>query len=421
MTNPHAERTRVLLELKRYADAEKEVVQALGIEPNASHLHAWLAVCLLARGAVREAEAAAGAAIAADPESSFAYYTAARVAHKREQKEKALQLVHEALRLAPYDADYHYFLAAVHYDYGRRSEALRAADEGLRHDPLHVQCANLRALCLAHFGDSVRAAATLEQALANDPEYYWSHENRGKLAAGEGDVEKALAHYREALRLNPQSEEARSGLVHSLKSRNRAYRFLFWLFDWSDERHGSRRLGVAAVAVLLLALVLSRGMEPAGAIIAALFIVTGGVFAARIFFRHFADPFFVCLLRFDQLGRRALSADEVRRANLAVGSLVAACGLLVTGIVFRMPLVGFAALPAILCPFPLHFIFRQPPGGLRLWATLDYLGFMLVMAFLLLLSFALPILGFLWCIHGVAAVYRLISRRAEYRRAMARL
>src|SRR5687768_9818612 len=99
-TNPHAERTRVLLDLKRYAEAEKEVGLALAIEPNDSTLHAWLAVCLLGRDARHEAHDAARRAIAADPQNAYAHYTFARVANRLGWTLKALDAIHETLRLA---------------------------------------------------------------------------------------------------------------------------------------------------------------------------------------------------------------------------------------------------------------------------------------------------------------------------------
>jgi tetratricopeptide (TPR) repeat protein len=324
--------------------------------------------------------------------------------------------------LDPEDADYYYFVAAVHFDGGRRREALRAAEDGLRHDPRHLQCANLRGLCLAQMGNSAEAAASIERALEFDPEYYWSHENRARLALDDGEVEKAFTHYREALRLNPNSEAARDGLVRSLKSRNRAYRFLFWMSDWSDERHSTRRLGVvgAAIGVLTL-LMLSLGAPFPQALVSSVFLTTMGIFVGRWLFRTFAESFFVFLLRFDEMGRRALTADEIRRANFTVGSTAAAVGLIAAAVGFRMPLLGAAAVLALLSPFPLDFIFRQPRGSLRLWATLDYLGFAAATAVLTVLSFVVPILGFLWMIHGVAAAHRLIVRRADFRRAVAHL
>jgi hypothetical protein len=157
------------------------------------------------------------------------------------------------------------------------------------------------------------------------------------------------------------------------------------------------------------------------ALAAATVVVTMGIFVAARLFRMFAEPCFVFLLRFDELGRRVLSADEMRWANFTVGSLAAAAGLLAAAVGFRMPLLGAAAILALLTPFPLNFIFRQPRGRLRLWATLDYLGFTVVTALLTASAFAVPILGFLWMIHGVAAAHRWIVRPADFPRAMAAL
>jgi len=396
-------------------DAEKEVRQGLAIEPNSSMLHAWLAVCLLPQKRLFEAHVAARAAIAADPESGFAHYTAARVAHRRDDESGAMTAIFEALRLEPTDADYHYLQAAIDYDHGRWRQALRGAEEGLKHQPNHVLCANLRALCLSTFGNDAEAASTIDRALAENPEYYWSHQNRGMLALNAGEVEKAFGHYREALRLNPQSAAARDGLVQSLKSRRIMYRALFGLFDISDQRHHKRRLLLCLVVIGALSFALDVLTAPKQALLIAGVLTVVGYFVANRLFVLYAEPFFLFLLRFDALGRRALSAEEVRRANLALGSLVTAGGLLAAALVFRMPLFGVLAVLAILSPLPLGFIFRQPPGLLRFWAALDYTVLSIVAFLLLGVALAIPFAGAVWMWSGVAAYYGAMLRRAQAR------
>jgi tetratricopeptide (TPR) repeat protein len=382
-TNPHAERTRVLLELKRYADAEKEVVLALGIEPNASHLHAWLAVCLLHRGASREAEAAVWRAIQADPFNDFAYHTSARVSMALGREAEALENIREALRLSPRSPEYYYLLAAIHFDHGRRSDALQVANEGLRVRPDDVACANLRSLCLQQLGRTAEAVETVDRALAQNPEFYWSHENRGSLALAEGDVEKAFAHYREALRLNPLSEQARSGLAQALISRHRIYRLIFWIFDGTGGG-AWKRVMIALAAVAVLAYALRRPIRhKVGQVLLAAAAVAYLYWILRWLAKIYVEPFFVLLLLLDKLGRRVLTHGEVLRAAMVIGSLLIGVGLVVAALVLEMPLVGALAIPVVISPWPIIFVLRFSPGQSRRLAALGTVGTILLTVWLL--------------------------------------
>jgi tetratricopeptide (TPR) repeat protein len=415
--NAHFERTRMLLELKRYTDAEKEVALALAIDPNDSTLHAWRAVCLLERGARQEAFDAALQAIAADPENAYAHYTSSRIANRLGWTVRALDAIRESLRLAPTDADYHYYLGAIEFGRDRWGEALEAVEAALEHLPDHVPSANLRALCLARLGMPTEAIAAIDRALAIDPEYAWSHENRATLALADRDVERAFRHFREALRLNPRSEAARDGLIESLKSRHRTYRALFWLFGSSSEEQREGPMVFCFFAFAILSALFGVLKEPLAAIIASGILTVVGFWAAKRIFRHWAEPFFLFLLRFDDLGRRALSADEVRRANLATLSIATSVGLIAAAFVLRMPLLGILAVIAIFAPHPLNFIFGQPSGVLRLWAAVDYLGLILMSILLVLIPFVGPIVA--WS--GVPELHVAMVRRADMRRRKAGL
>jgi len=416
--NPHTERARLLIELDRYADAEAEVYKALAIEPNSSMLHARLAVCLLRRDAVDDALAAARTAVACDPDNSYAHYIFSFVTHRSIDEAGALEAIGEALRLAPDDADYHYFKAAIHYDYGKYYHALSASDAGLALRPQHIGCANLRARCLAEFEDRTEALETIERALALNPEYYWSHETRASLALKWGGFDNAVRHYREALRLNPQSESARRGLVESLKKRYFVYRTLFKLFDWSDGLKIVARTIVALAAVALL----NDALRPIGnrflRLVAAIGLVTAAYSAIGCFTVFCGDPLANFMLSFEALGRRAVSAEARRRSIVTAVALTLTVGLLAAAFFFRMPLVALPAVSAMLAPGPLNFMLRQPSGLPRLWAALDYVGFMLAMVVLFAVLCWIPLAGLRWWRGLVSEYHAALERRAEVRRSM---
>jgi tetratricopeptide (TPR) repeat protein len=360
--NPHAERARVLFGLKRYAEAEQSIRQALALFPEDADLHAELAYCLHALGRSSEAKHEARHAIGLMPGDGYAYSVLSVACYELGEFAASLQAICEALRLEPNNAEYHQVAANIYLNFGYVEDALTTADAGLHCDPRHVKCANVRARALMELGRRDEARETLERALADNPEYYRTHENRGRLELVRGDVPAALKYFREALRLNPNNETARRGLVEALKSRNFFYRTLLWLYECNEPEGTSPWY--------------TRGMLVSGSVGAIVGIPCGiaaylddpqlsvfltaigtAMFGAMIFvwvlyilsmmaFHWYGQAFFSVLLLADQAGRRTLSEKEAFWAKVLLVEAIVCVMLLVPAFGMRQGILAVAAVAA---------------------------------------------------------------------------
>ncbi len=316
------QRAELLMEQRRYDDAEAELRQHLLNEPEHARAHALLAMCLSEREQFADATAHARQSIAAAPDDEFSHYTLACVMLERNRPAEALPAIDEALRLDPYWPQAFGLKGAIYLRMKQWKPALDAANSGLAIDPDDVQCINVRGLALVQLGDRSTATATVERALQQNPENPVSHANMGWAALHGGDHRKALEHFREALRLDPESEWARNGMVEALKARNVVYRQMLKFFLWAGRLSGQAQL------YLILGLIFGQrilrsgfaqfpGLEWAADAILALYLLF-------VIMTWTAQPLFNLLLRFDRFGRHVLSRKDVVVSNWLLVYLLAA-------------------------------------------------------------------------------------------------
>jgi tetratricopeptide (TPR) repeat protein len=229
-SNPHLARAGLLLQQRRYEQAEEHIRRSLGDDPGDPMAHAWLAICLGEREQHTEATREAQHAVALAPDSAYAHFVLARVLDGRNMTREALAAVNEAIRLDPEDAGHWALLAQLESGRKKHREALEAAERGLRIDPEHVACTNLRAIALSNLGRRDEASSSIRSALQRDPEDAATHANMGWTLLRQGEARKALEHFRESLRLDPQSEWARRGIVEAMKARFLLYRIFLGYF-----------------------------------------------------------------------------------------------------------------------------------------------------------------------------------------------
>ncbi len=136
---PHAARAQALLALERYEQAEKSAREALRIEPEDAQGHVLLAAILAARGRWPEAAAATQKALQLDPESPNARGLQAFVLARAERtpgKEDEWQGdAARALAAAPDSAVAHMLAGHAYLVRGHEDEALERFREALRLDP----------------------------------------------------------------------------------------------------------------------------------------------------------------------------------------------------------------------------------------------------------------------------------------------
>ena len=146
------------------------------------------------------------------------------------------------------------------------------------------------------------------------------HVAAGRVALHQGKVDDAISHYKEALRLDPNSVEAKNGVMNSLRSRFLLYR---WYFAFNAQL-ARLPVGSGVVIYLVARLVMALGTSdvPIG------LRILGYAAAALVFAVLFARLFMVqvsnLMLLFHPLGRLLLSKHQ-RAEAIWMGSSIVLC------------------------------------------------------------------------------------------------
>lgn len=226
----HLERAQLLIQQHRFADAERQLGQALAHDPEDAWAMVLLALCLTERKAHAEASIRAQQAIGLAPDSPVVRRLAGRVELARDNYARAEELFTEAIALDPYDEDAFAGRAAVHASRKHWRKALQDATQALELDPDSTEAMNLRALANRGLGRKGEELQDVQQALREDPTDAASHANLGWSYLHAGDLKNAETHFREALRLNPNLEWARTGVLETTKAKFPVYRWMLAYF-----------------------------------------------------------------------------------------------------------------------------------------------------------------------------------------------
>jgi tetratricopeptide (TPR) repeat protein len=322
------ERALVLLGQGRAELAERELRQALAVEPGDARAHAYLARCLVEQERNEEAQRSAESAVRLDPESAFAHCTLADVLWERGRAAEAIEEVMEAIGLDPFKPDYRAKLAEISFfGLNRPLDSLAAAEAGLALDPEHVWCGHLRAFALLELrrpAEAAVAAGAILRRAADDP---MAHAIRGWALLDTKDRTGAEEHFRTALRLDPGSRWAQEGLRSSLRARYAGYRRpkLTWTRAVPEWELPAWKRGQVRWAGFWLAVLFA----PVIAALAGVGILLWVAFRiARGTWRLTSDALAARQLRRDPLGEHLFPAPD---PTVPYG--VAACGVLALAMV----------------------------------------------------------------------------------------
>jgi len=360
---PHFQRGSLLFEQRRFADAIGELRLQLAEEAEDSLTHGLLGLCLAEVEKYDEATHHAQQAIVLAPDRPFGQYALAQVMLRRNRYGEAQAAILEAIRLNPYEAQYFAILGSLHLQASRWRDALAAADQGLAIDPEHGPCTNVRAQALVKMGDRAAAAATMHQALARRPDDPYAHANQGWTLLHQGEPLKAMEHFREALRLNPELEWARAGIVEAMKARNIVYRYMLAYFLWMARLDARVRWGLVIGALVGNRLISNQVQQTpslAPILLPILFAYFGFVLMSWL-----ASPLFNLLLRLDRFGRYALSADQVRGANVLVACICVTLACLGAAIATGNGLLYWATIVCAVLSLPASAIYVCDAGWPR--------------------------------------------------------
>lgn len=413
-----------LFERGRYAQAAEAFRAALGEDPNDPRMYALLALTNSILRKDAPAMDAARQAVALDPDDPFTHFCLAQVHFNFDRHDKALEVAKEAVRLDPHEADYHALIARTHLVRDRFSDALAATDRALACDPEHVESLNLRALTLAFLGRNDEARATSSRALALAPENDETQSAAGRALLHAGDSGGALNHFREALRLDPNSEPARIGYLEALKSRHRVYRWMLKFFLWMGRQSTAIRWGV--VIALLLGRNALRAISREYPQMAPIAIPLGLLLGVFLLLTWIADPLFNLLVRFDPVGRHALTPRQRAGSNyfVALLAILLTIGTMAALGVEGLPL-AIVALAALLI-LPITLLLSYPDGPQRRRLTI-HLGCVVALGAAALalhsLSLDAPVaiiaLTFLAFAYGAGCLFSVSVRGKDDREAAA--
>lgn len=363
----HAQ-AQTLLDLKRYADAERTLREWLTHTPDDAQAHAMLAYALYLQGRNAEALREAESAIGSEPNLPGGYHVQSLALLEMGRANSALKAIKEALRIAPENASYHAGLARIYARQKNWRRTLEAAEQGLKCDPEHTLCTNLRGMALVNLGQKDEADRTLRKALARDPESALTQANQGWALLHRGDHQQAVVHFKEALRLDPMSDWARQGVLEALKARNLLYRWLLRYFLWMSRlTRAEQGETVTIVAGAWYALRVIASQVPLLYVIVLPLSLFWFLFAVLTWIAY---PLFALALRFDPLGRLALPEEEVKASNWAAACLITALVGVILGIVLLVAYgnAGFFVLAAVALVMlvPVAGVFRADPGWGRI-------------------------------------------------------
>ncbi|WP_187314738.1 tetratricopeptide repeat protein [Hymenobacter puniceus] len=219
MDNPQLRRIQVLLRQLRPDPAETEARRQLACFPESSQLQALLGLSLIRQHKPAESRPPAERAVALDAQNDFAFYVLSLACLQSGQLPQAALHIATALQLQPTVPGYHLLQGSVAFAEGRVEAALAAADQGLHLHPQHVQCLNLRGRALSRLEGGADWQPEYQQALREAPLFAPTHINLGFSYLEHAHFQRAEDHFLQALALDPNSQEARAGVVSTAVSR----------------------------------------------------------------------------------------------------------------------------------------------------------------------------------------------------------
>lgn len=200
--SPGAERASWLLDRHRPAEAEAAALAALATDPEDGNALFFRTRALRLLGRIDEAFDAAHALLAQRPDSPWAHIALGECHASAGGWVEAEACAREAVRLDPAEPDFRALLAGRLSEIGQHQEALGVVEEGLRLDPVHLKLKLARSLVLTRQQHPEASASTLD-ALRLDPTNFHAQALRAAALHQAGDHEGALEVFRDVLRQDP--------------------------------------------------------------------------------------------------------------------------------------------------------------------------------------------------------------------------
>jgi len=347
-----ARRGLILLEQRRFPDAEKYFREALAADPNDALALYYLSLCLANQDRSKEALAAVGQAISLAPEEAAFHAFRAFILAGLKKPAEAKTAAEEAIALDP-DSDYaHSALAAAFLTSSQWAKAESAARKALDLNPDNVGASNQLAHALRLQNRLQESADQAGYMLSQDPEDPQTHVTAGWIALQRGDQKVAEKHFLEALRLDASNEAAREGLKEAFRARSPLYRaYLSYCFFLQRFTEGKQWLVIIG---LLVAVNVVRQVLPGP--LALLVIVLYFLFVLWV---HVARAVGNLQVSLDRVARYSLSLPEKLEAWAVGGSVLLGVPLFIAGVFAQIPYLLIPGLALVGSSFPFAYTFTN--------------------------------------------------------------
>jgi tetratricopeptide (TPR) repeat protein len=327
MEDHRLSKVEILIQQKKYREAEQIIGDLLREEPNNIQFLYFLTEIYLSQEKLEDATTIANQAIGLAPDEPSLLHLKARIALMQDDYDEALELILDALELDPQDPDYFAFLAHIYLIRKDYESALQYADEALELDPEHIFALNTRSKTLLKLKKDDEAFQTIENALREDPTNTYTHANYGWNLLERGDHKKALNHFKESLSNNPNNEYAQAGMLEAIKASNPVYKaflkYSFWMGNLTANYQWAVILGFYFGVRILRAIAnANTALQP---FLTPLIIVLS-LFA---FSTWVIKPISNLFLRFNVYGKLLLDKKEKMSSNFVAASL----GIFLTGVI----------------------------------------------------------------------------------------
>lgn len=324
------ERAGLLLEQGRAAEAIKQLNLALQQEPENDEALALYCRCQYQQHNFEAGLKTIASAIALDPENDYYFYLQGYGLYRNDHNSLAKKSFEQSLEINPEFAEVYGLMAYIFNEEKDFENALKYADEGLSIDPENIVCLNARSVALNKTKQTDKAIQTMETALAQDPENEFTHSTVGWNYLEKGNHKKAAAHFREALRIDPNHDNAKTGLKESLKSIIMPYRLLLQYSFWLSNKAGQLRW-IIPIGLYILVRVLS-GVLKQNDSTKNFAIIIGGAYLLFVVTSWLINPLANFFLLFHKDGKYAVNSTEKYTAITVVSSLAAGMLLLIAAI-----------------------------------------------------------------------------------------
>jgi len=313
-------KVEILIQQKKYSDAEKFLSDLLAEDANNIHLLSLLAEINFQQYNFDKANNIIDNAIGLSPDEPNLFYIKSRIALQKDDFNAAESLINQSIELYPYDADYFAFLANIKLLRKQFEESLVIANKALAIDAENLSALNTRSTALIKLNRSEESFNTIEGALRGDPNNAFTHANYGWGLLEKGDYTKALEHFKEALSNDPTFEYAQSGLLEALKAKNPIYRIFLKYAFWINNLTSNYQWGVIIVFYLGFRFLKSvaKNNESLQPILIPIIIIL----SLLAFSTWVIVPISNLFLRFNKFGQLLLSKKEKLSSSLVAISLL---------------------------------------------------------------------------------------------------